>query len=344
MAELQVDLNSNLIRIAPIPGTVSESDIYDFIMTAITDAPTSINIRKPNKALKAAYPEYAVHKIQQSFIALQTKADAVTCADALDKTEFAGFTCDVSVIAQSQIPFFFSKDSHDQTNWIQLSGLENTITEQNIVTHIQKHAGIDDAPKSIHLFQHPTKPNYLGFAFIECASASDATQCVDKLKRTLFNGIKIWCSWRRSGKDFFKNRKESLKGDTKQVVLSNVHYLFTQKDVEDMCAEYGEVEEVKMWCDEAGFPTGTALCTMEDEKDASKVFEGLHGKEVKKLKVNTALINKKDNKKKDELRKEVLKNKKIAKKMQRNRRGRARGRGKARGGRSRGRGRGPKVA
>eukprot|EP01083_Nonionella_stella_P302393 1042418_1 len=301
---------SNTIRIAPIPRTVSESNIYDFIMTAIENEPISINILKPKKCLEESDPLYDV---EQSFIVLQSKEDAINCQTALNETQFAGFTCSVSV-CPSRNKYMHCINSRDKVNWVKLTGLENKTTEQNILTHIQKHVPqIADAPKSIYLCQHQTKPNYVGYAFIECASASDATHCVMELNKTVLNGMKVWCTWRPIARD--RNRRETMEGQTKQVVVSNLHYLLEEDNVKQLCGEYGVVEEVCLWKDKAGYPSGVALCTMKHEQDATKVFEGLQGKEVNKLNLKTGYINKERDNKEKKLMKEVLKNKQIVKKV-----------------------------
>eukprot|EP01083_Nonionella_stella_P036005 98215_1 len=84
--------------------------------------------------------------------------------------------------------------------------------------HIQKHGSITNKPKHIYLFQHPTKENYAGYAFVECANASDATQSVNNLKNTTLNGQEVWCTWRPTRKDL--DRKEDLAGKSRQLILN----------------------------------------------------------------------------------------------------------------------------
>eukprot|EP01084_Bolivina_argentea_P271672 462332_1 len=316
---------SATIRIAPIPRGESECSIYDFIMTAIDSAPVSIFLA-PVKKPFAQDTKHALHDAQQCYIVLQTKDDAVTCANQLNKTQFAGFECQVSVTKPSRD---CRANLKNETTWIKLTNLKKSVSEQTLLGHIQKHGSIKNKPKNILLFQHPTKANYAGYAFVACANTSDATQCVENLRNTTLKGQAVWCTWRHPRKDL--DRKSDLAGKTRQLILGNVHYTLQQNDIMEMCAKYGQVEHVQMWQDKVGYPIGSASITMKTNEDATKVFEGLQGQKEKNLKVITAYtkigsfkkkviqkLKKKTNDLKNKsknLKKELLKSKKVVKRM-----------------------------
>merc|ERR1712048_501922 len=132
-------------------------------------------------------------------------------------------------------------------------------------------------------------------------------------------GDKIWASFASERKSF--DRKEDLAGETNGILVGDVHWSITDTELEKICSEFGDVKQVVIWYDMSGYTRGIATVLMSDADEATKVFEGLNGKKVKNLALNTCytkLGEKKQDKKKAKkkaLKTKVFKTKSLEKKM-----------------------------
>merc|ERR1712013_512581 len=129
-------------------------------------------------------------------------------------------------------------------------------------------------------------------------------------------------------------KRAALKGQTRGVAMANVHWSVTVRKLRAMvnAMQCGTVSAVQILMDKrSGFPTGKAMVTMETESAATKVIEGLEGKEWpegangKGLKLRTAwaekeVRSKEEKKKEGKLKRVMVKSKKQKKMEQRIRR------------------------
>merc|ERR1712154_421282 len=129
------------------------------------------------------------------------------------------------------------------------------------------------------------KDNYAGWALLELANAKDAAKCVKNLKMSSLDGNKIWASFNVARKAF--DRKEEMAGETNGILVGGVHWTVTGENLKKMCSEFGEVAQVIIWYDMSGYTRGIATVFMGDADAATKAFDGLNGKKVNNLTMNT---------------------------------------------------------
>merc|ERR1740123_702698 len=256
---------------------------------------------------------------------MNSAADATHVVDRLNGKKFASFAAGaelkVAVVGESR-----SNNSllAGTTHCFVLSGLSHNTNEQQILSFIQKYAGIKNAPKAIFLRQHPFFKDHLGFAQIDCANAEDATKCVENLRMKHLNKKKVWTSYKLARKTL--DRKAGMSGKSKLLLIAGLHWSLKDEDISKLCSEFGEVSNVHLWLDASGFTRGMAMIEMASEDAATKAFDGLNGRKVKNLTLITAFtetdsaklqknLNKKAKKKKQRIKKSVMKKKGIVKKV-----------------------------
>merc|ERR1712154_449057 len=136
------------------------------------------------------------------------------------------------------------------------------------------------------------------------------------------DGNKIWASLNVARKAF--DRKEEMAGETNGILVGGVHWTVTGENLKKMCSEFGEVAQVIIWYDMSGYTRGIATVFMGDADAATKAFDGLNGKKVNNLTMNTCYTKhteKKPDKKK--IKKESKTGKSMKKKRERRKSGKS---------------------
>jgi cold-inducible RNA-binding protein len=72
---------------------------------------------------------------------------------------------------------------------------------------------------------------------------------------------------------------QSISKMSTKLFVGNLSFNTTENDLQDLFASYGPVQQVDMIMDRmTGRPRGFGFVTMENNEDAQKAIEGLHGK------------------------------------------------------------------
>lgn len=182
--------------------------------------------------------------------------------------------------------------SDGSTTWFLMINLLKTVDEQDILNHIRTHCDhiMASPPRSILLYHHRYREDYLGYAFVECAEdAQITTKCMRKLDWTTLKGMQIRCRLSGDVSEMGWDRNVQHFGKTRFVSLFNVQWNVERAEVQAMCGAYGRVVRAREYLTtEYGYPTGHFVVEMETPKGAAAVFEALHDMVVRGVRITTA--------------------------------------------------------
>jgi len=178
--------------------------------------------------------------------------------------------------------------SSEDSMTIKMSNLSRKVTEQHILNHFKQHSKIKKPPISISLRHHPSNEDMLGFAVIEMQSHEDALKVVQNVDGTELRGTK--CAVKLGYSPLHK-RQESQRGQTRKVILGNLHYKMGIAETLKLCKEYGKVKSVDVNTNKEGYPTCAAFVEMANAEEAARLFDGLHGKKVNNLVIRTKFMS-----------------------------------------------------
>ena len=167
----------------------------------------------------------------------------------------------------------------DTTHWIRIDNLDHSVSEEDLIQFF-KSKDIVESPTKLLLYHHsvdtlivskrlgPMRLSLPGYARIECKDHAVAEQMVSALQLTELEGARMWVQLMR---ERVHDRNEWAKGKRKKVILHDVHRNVTRSEIEEICYQYGDVEEV------SSIEDFKCTVTMEDEESAETVFNALNG-------------------------------------------------------------------
>merc|ERR1719148_524117 len=271
---------SSTITVGFVDRSINEPELCAFLMSVKgVSMPLAVRL-VPNT--KRFPPKHECFGRRRAFITMANMEQATKCVQKLNDTEIKKQK--VSVVAAAPSNKVESALA-GQTSWIAFTNLSRKVTEQDILSLMQK-IGVSAPPKAVQLSQHPTREEWRGKAEVHCASPKDAALCASKLKLTKLKGFRVWCAMRPARKPM--DRMQKLKGKGKRVVVRMLHFSATQSDVETLADEFGNIASTKLWFDRVGYPLGCATVTMDTAEEATAAVEGLSGKAFKGLTLQTA--------------------------------------------------------
>ena len=146
-----------------------------------------------------------------------------------------------------------------------------------------------------------------GFAFVTVGSAEAMQGAIDALDGADVDGREIRVSQaqtqprdradrpprmeRDGGRDGGRGRGRGMVNDKRRVYFGNLSWGMDHLDLQDLCAEFGNVEDSRLITDrETGRSRGFGFVTMSSESEADEVVNQLNGQDVdgRVLRVNIA--------------------------------------------------------
>jgi len=144
-----------------------------------------------------------------------------------------------------------------------------------------------------------------GFGFVVMNSADDVQAAVEKLNEVELDGRRLRVSPAQAPGERPARGERPLRmprtprardsaADGRRVYFGNLSWGMDQYDLQDLCGEFGSVEDSRLVTDrETGRSRGFGFVTMSSEAEAEEVVAQLNGQDVdgRVLRVNIALAN-----------------------------------------------------
>lgn len=260
-----------------VPGTIHEPHVWNLVGGALH--------KSSSKPLHIERVYDDEKKWKEIRVRLETEQDLETCIETLDGTPMGSVTLSVEPCPQiARAPH----NVRDCVRWVRFSNLKSSVTEQDLLTHIERNGKIAYRPRTIIMFKNGNLINWPGWALVECVTPECATSLVEHLNLTNLGGARMWVTW--TERERIK-RNEHLGGKVKRVRLEQLHWSVTQEKLRGMVSAYGEVISVKVPMMN-GYSQCVGIVEMDDEHTAETVFDALNGMECNKLKIRTCFEEK----------------------------------------------------
>jgi len=272
--------------IKPIPRRLTECEVTEFVHSGTGLVPLSVEVRGQSTDKGSA---------RCAFVHMDHPGDV-----SIALWKLSGKRLQNVEVRLSQSESKYTNPFHDDPNnfaergamdWVKITNIPLSVDEQDLLDHFQESGGIKHPPKRILIRRHLTYRDMTARAMVQLQNERDAKLLVHHLRmREIEKGDlkqKLWVDLCPRFK-LKTERRPHLKGRVKRVKLKNVHWgLCTHSEVRKLCELYGVVEGVKLLADEEGYGTGEVLVDMVTNKNADKLFKGLHGKRMNHMTLST---------------------------------------------------------
>jgi len=259
-----IKVESNTIRLHPIPPTVAEPEIYQFLMKTLKAPPVDLfkSIRMDKNGMQSARA------------VLANGRDCKLCIRELSGKELDGAKVTISMTEQVED---WNRQFKGSTRYIKITGLSQNVKEKDIAKHIKSNGGIqkDIEVKDVMLRHHSSMRSYPGFGYVDCGSSVAASLLVEKLNMTKLKGNrgKIWVTW-----VMWRDPVHAQAFNT-TVWLKKIHHSMTRKDLRGQCERFGDIKKLKL-AEMDGYRMNEATVVMRSRDDAQALCNGLNGHEV----------------------------------------------------------------
>ena len=223
--------------------------------------------KAPRDLFKCVKPD--ANGMHYSVAVLHSRKEVDLCIEQLNGTQLADTTITVTDDTEDHKEL----DSYlkGQSEWIKMTNLCPTTSEQDILSLIAQHPQITAEPVTIMLRHHSkssqnpndrdivtadTAAEWPIYAYIECVSPQQATSMVEHLNMTTLNGRPLWVTWifweepdrghqHCKHSDTANIKKDATVFAKRAVELIYVHHTVTAKALRTLCSEHGVVEKVR---------------------------------------------------------------------------------------------------
>ena len=240
-------------------------EIYKFLMKKLKTPPLDL-FKSVRTDLKDA------DGMQSARAVLDNNQDVQLCLEKLSGKEIGGTKVTISVTKNYEDLDINLKGN---TQWIKICNLSQSVSEKDIVKHIESKGGITGIKTGDIMLRHHSNTDYPGYGYVDCGSSVAASLLVEKLNMTKLKGNrgKIWVTW-----VMWRDPVHAQAFNT-TVWLKKIHHSMTRKDLRGQCERFGDIKKLKL-AEMDGYRMNEATVVMRSRDDAQALCNGLNGHEV----------------------------------------------------------------